>query len=110
MALYGVSLSNATTNGPGTAIMFDTPKKYVSMTATSATGNIGSIQVSLEVTIDGVNWDVVTSCSPAQSTVMATNQTPSGNSVILVGPVMGARANLTQGGEFGVSAAICGAD
>jgi hypothetical protein len=84
MALSGVSLNAATALGPGSAVVFDTPKTGVSFQIVPA-GN-STFVVGLEGSLDGINFTNIGETSPAGSA----SQIITYNS----GAIIAARANL----------------
>jgi hypothetical protein len=86
MALSGISLNGATSAGPGAAIVFDTPRRNISMQV-SFTGD-SAPNLYLEGSIDGVNF--------TELAFWGTSPAPSGS---IVGSsetvVVMARANIT---------------
>lgn len=80
------SLSGATAAGPGTALMFDSPRHFglVSL-QTIFTGLPSFVQVSLEGTLDGTTWGALFATNPSNSGDIVQNNMP---------PVMGVRINL----------------
>jgi hypothetical protein len=85
MPLVGKSLDAATTVGPGEAILFDTPKKTVTMQAISTASDSSYAIVDLEVTIDRQNFFAVAEIFRLGAQSWATSTTFA---------VIGARANL----------------
>jgi hypothetical protein len=92
MALVGQSLNGATALGPGQAIMFDEPKAFVSMQVSVtglATGE--SVDVTLQGTLDGVNWSPIPNASVSVTQAGSTLRLVPVGAVLPI-PVAGLRA------------------
>lgn len=90
MPLFLKSLVAATATGAGQALVFDSPKRAHFGFQISWTGSPSSIEVQLEVTIDGTNWVSI-------GTFTSNGSTPASGAIQTseTGPVMGTRLNLT---------------
>lgn len=88
MALYGVSLDNATAPGVGTAIVFDVPKTIVTLVAVcngvDPAYSSASTSVGLEFSVDGVNFTAAPGVAVGFTYVGTQSVTMTGRAVIAV--------------------------
>lgn len=84
------SLVAATATGAGVALTFDSPRRSHFNYQVSWTGSPSSVVVTLEITVDGTNW-VTWATFTSNGTTPPSGSIQGGD----IGPIMGARLNLT---------------